>query len=96
LDTLALEPIDDRPDRDLIARLEANFLDDSPIDANPVPTPEIPEDNPIVGDRQAAMTAGDLGILDPGVAFEVAADEHDGPLERDDGGRPWVHGDELE
>ena len=93
---LAFEPIDERTDRDLIARLEANFLDNPPINANPVPTPEIPQDDPIVGDRQAAMATGDLRILDPGIAVDVPADEDDGPLKRDEGGRPWDHGDELE
>jgi hypothetical protein len=96
LGRLTLESIDDGSDRDLIASLEADLLDDPPVYANPVPTAQISEDNPIVRNRQAAMTPGDLAILDPGIAVGVPADEDDGPLQRDDRGRPWVHGDELE
>ena len=85
---LAFEPIQDRPDGDLVADLQADFVDLATVDADPVATAQVAEDDPIVGDGDAAMPPGDLGVLDPSVAIEVAADQDDGPLERDDRRRP--------
>ncbi len=93
---LAFETKQDRPDGDLVADLQADLLDLATVDADAVPTAQVAEDDPIVGDGDAAMPPGDLRVVDPGVAIEVPADEDDGPLERDDRRRPVIQGDELE
>jgi hypothetical protein len=42
------------------------------------------------------VPSGDLGLIETGITLEVAADQEDGPVERDDRGRARSQWDELE
>jgi len=82
-----LEPEQDRADRQLIARLESGFLQQSPIDSHTVATAQVTNQHTVVGDGDATMPSRDLRRVDANVALEMPPDEQDGPIESDQGGR---------
>ena len=90
------ESIQERPDGQFVAGLQAGFIDHLTIDPNLVPATQVAHEDPVVGHRQAAMAPRDLGLVDANVALEVTADHEDGPVQRDDRRRSFDQGGESE
>jgi hypothetical protein len=90
------ESIQERPDGQFVAGLQAGFIDHSAIDPDPVLAPQVAHQDAVVGHRQAAMTPGDLGLVDANVALEVTTHHEDGSVERDDRRRSFDQGGESE
>jgi hypothetical protein len=90
------QAIDERSDGQLVAGLQAGFIHHRAIDPDLVSTPQVADQDPVVGHRDAAMATRDLGLLNANIAFDVAANQEDGSLNRDDRCRPFDQGDESE
>jgi hypothetical protein len=93
---LQLEPKEYRSDRQLVARLEAGFLDHLPVDADLIAASKVAHKDAVVGHRQTAMAPRNLGKVESDVALEVTANQKDRPEETDDRGRPFDQWDESE
>ena len=67
-------------DRNFVARANLRFVDEHAVDANAMAAAEIANDQPIVGESEAAMSARDLRKIKSDVAIGMLTDENDGTL----------------
>jgi hypothetical protein len=58
-------------------------------------TAKVPDQDAIIGNGYTAMASGDLGKVDPEVAFRMSTDEQDRTLQWDWRQAPALGGDEL-